>query len=127
MEVLGSDDTYELFKVISEKGSIDSQVLESRSGITKAQYYKRIQKLMACGLVTRKSKKLSLSSFGHAINDTRLKVETIVKEYHRLKAFDLVMNLKGMGKKEQTDLLDELIKNTDIKSILMENLNSLAA
>jgi malate/lactate dehydrogenase len=82
---------------------------------------------MACGLVTRKSKKLSLSSFGHAINDTRLKVETIVEEYSRLKAFDLVMNLKGMEKKEQTDLLDELIKNTDIKSILMEKLNSLAA
>jgi hypothetical protein len=38
-------------------------------------------------------------------------------------AFDLVINSKGMGKKERRELVEEFIKNIEIKTILIGKSN----
>jgi hypothetical protein len=78
---------------------------------------------MACGLVRRKSKNFSLTSFGQIINDLKVKIDSTVNEYYRLMAFDLVINSKGMGKKERRELVEEFIKNIEIKTILIGKSN----
>ncbi|HEY7109616.1 MAG TPA: hypothetical protein VH415_09330 [Nitrososphaeraceae archaeon] len=78
---------------------------------------------MACGLVRRKSKNFSLTSFGQIINDLKVKMDSTVNEYYRLMAFDLVINSKGMGKKERRELVEEFIKNIEIKTILIGKSN----
>jgi hypothetical protein len=97
MEVLGNNDTYGLFNTIAEKVSIDSQLLQSINGFSKAQYYKRIQKLIACGSVKRKYGILSLTAFGKVVNSGKLRIDIAVAEFYRLKALDLVKVSKGIG------------------------------
>jgi len=123
MKVLGNKDSFELFNIIVEKVNIDSRFLQSTSKLSKKRYYSGIQKLMACGLVRRKSKNFSLTSFGQIINDLKVKMDTTVNEYYRLMAFDLVINSKGMGRKERRELVEEFIKNIEIKTILIGKSN----
>lgn len=78
---------------------------------------------MACGLVRRKSKNFSLTSFGQIINDLKVKMDTTVNEYYKLMAFNLVINSKGMGKKERRELVEEFIKSIEIKTILIGKSN----
>jgi hypothetical protein len=119
MEVLGNNDTYGLFNTIAEKVSIDSQLLQSINGFSKAQYYKRIQKLIACGLVKRKYEILSLTAFGKVVNSGKLRIDIAVAEFYRLKALDLVKVSKGIGEEEERKLVDQIIKDTEIKPVLL--------
>jgi hypothetical protein len=119
MEVLGNNDTHELFNIIAEKVSIDSELLQSTNGFSKAQYYKKIQKLIASGLVKRKSGILSLTTFGKVVNSGKLRIDSAVSEFYRLKALDLVKLVKGIGEEEERKLIKQIIVDTEIKSVLL--------
>jgi hypothetical protein len=59
------------------------------NGFTKAQYYKRIQKLIACGLVKSRLRILSLTSFGKGVNSGKLRIDIAVAEFYRFKCVRL--------------------------------------
>ena len=119
MEVLGNNDTYEVFNTIAENVSIDSQLLQSMNGFSKARYYKRVQKLIACGLVKRKSGILSLTSFGKVVNSGKSRIDSAVSEYYKLKALDLIRVSKGIGDEEERKLINQIIEDTEIRSVLL--------
>jgi hypothetical protein len=119
MEVLGNYDTYKLFSMIAEKVSVESQLLQSVNGFSKAQYYKRIQRLLACGLVKRKYGILSLTSFGQVVYNGKLRIDTAVAEFYNLKAFDLIKESKGIGEVEKRILVEQIIKDAEIKTVLL--------
>jgi hypothetical protein len=89
MQVLDNSNSYELFNTIAEKVRIYSQLPRSMNGFTKAQYYKRIQKLIACGLVKRKLRILSLTSFGKGVNSGKSRIDIAVAEFYRFKGVRL--------------------------------------
>jgi hypothetical protein len=122
MKVLGNKDSFDLFNIIAEKVIIDTMVLQSTTRLSKKRYYTGIQKLMACGLIRRKSKNLSLTSFGQIVNDIMLKMDSAVNEYYRLKAVDLIISSRGIGEKECRQLVDEFIKDREIKTVLLERI-----
>jgi hypothetical protein len=74
--------------------------------------------------VRRKSKNLSLTTFGQAVNDLKVKMDSIVNESYRLKAVDVIMDLKGMGETERMDLIGKFIKDIELRSILMGRMKS---
>ena len=120
MKVLGNKDSFELFNTIAKRVIIDTILLQSTIGLSKKRYYTGIQKLIACGLVRRKSKNLSLTSFGRIINDRIVKMDSVVNEYYRLKAVDLIIDSRGIGEKECRQLVDEFIEDREIKTVLLE-------
>lgn len=57
-----------------------SQTLRSMYGFSMKQYYSRMQRLLAYGLVKRKLGTYSLSSFGRLVYQIKLKAVDFVKE-----------------------------------------------
>ncbi|HEY7110935.1 MAG TPA: hypothetical protein VH415_16025 [Nitrososphaeraceae archaeon] len=124
MKVLASQDSLELFTIIAKNNDINSRLLQSKSKLTGKRYYSGVRRLIACSLVRRKSKNLSLTTFGQAVNDLKVKMDSIVNESYRLKAVDVIMDLKGMGEKERMDLIGKFIKDIELRSILMGRMKS---
>jgi hypothetical protein len=124
MKVLANYDSLELFTIIVKNIDINSRLLQSKSKLAGKRYYSGLGRLITCGLVRRRSKNLSLTTFGQAVNDLKIKMDSIVNDYYRFKAADVIMDLKGMGEKERMDLIGKIIKDTEIRSILMGRMKS---
>lgn len=86
MQVLDNSNSCQLFITIAEKVRIDSQLFRSMNGFTKAQYYKRIQKLIACDLVKRKLRIFSLTSLE---SGKQLRIDIAAAEFYRFKGVRL--------------------------------------
>jgi len=80
-------------------------------GFSMKQYYSRMQRLLAYGLVKRKLGTYSLSSFGRLVYQIKLRMDAAIKEYHSLKAVDFV--------KEPMDLPEEVRKK--ISNIVIDD------
>jgi hypothetical protein len=53
------------------------------------------------------------------VNSGKLRIDIAVAEFYRLKALDLVKVSKGIGEEEERKLVDQIIKDTEIKSVLL--------
>jgi hypothetical protein len=89
------------------------------NGFSKNRYYYRIQELMAQGLVKRKLGIFSLTSFGEIIYDCKLRIDAAVNEYYKLKAIDSTTESKEIGANEGKELINKIISDIIIKSILL--------
>jgi predicted transcriptional regulator len=88
LKVLSDSASLALFKEVATRNSINSKSLMSQSGLTKKQYYTRVQKLYQQGLIRRKAGSFSLTSFGKVLYDCHLKIDNAVADIYSLKAID---------------------------------------
>jgi predicted transcriptional regulator len=83
------------FKAIASSENNDTDILITKLGLTRKQYYSSMEKLMDANLVRRISGKYHLTSFGKVIFSIQTKVEadieTAIKHYWELKALDSIM------------------------------------
>ena len=120
LKVLSDKDSVGLLNEISNKGSIDGENLMSINGLTKKQYYTRVQRLAGCGLIRRKSGKYSLTSFGRVIHDYKLKIENAVAEYYSLKAVDSFNDSREINSVQKKKLIETIVRDSTIKALLTE-------
>lgn len=103
LEILSDKGTLEIFHFIANNANVRSQSLLERFGFSTKQYYSRIQKLLAYGLVKRNLGVYSISSFGMVVYQNKLRMDAAVKEYQSLKAIDAIKGANelapGLGKK----------------------------
>ena len=78
-KVLSERDYVGLFNKVHNNGSIDSENLISLNGLTKKQYYTRVQRLEEYDLIRRKSGKYSVTTFGKVIHDCKLKIDNALR------------------------------------------------
>lgn len=120
LKVLSDKDSVGLFNEVSNKGSIDGESLMSINGLTKKQYYTRVQGLAECGLIRRKSGKYSLTSFGRVIHDYKLKIENAVADYYSLKAVDSFNDSREINSVQKKKLIETIVRDSTIKALLTE-------
>ena len=98
-----------------------SDILIAKTQLTRKQYYSRMSNLMKRGLVKRKNRKYTLTSFGKVVYDIHIIIEKVITNYYwKLKAFDLVeVTNSGLSKEEHNKILDALIDNEDIKQLII--------
>ena len=98
-----------------------SDILIAKTQLTRKQYYSRMSNLMKCGLVKRKNRKYTLTSFGKVVYDIHIIIEKVITNYYwKLKAFDLVeVTNRGLSKEEHNKILDALIDNENIKQLMI--------
>lgn len=77
--------------------------------------------LMKSGLVKRKNRQYTLTSFGKVVYDIHIIIEKVITNYYwKLKAFDLVeVTNRGLSKEEHNKILDALIDNENIKQLMI--------
>jgi hypothetical protein len=121
----------DVLKAISDNGSIelfrtvalakqDTDILISKTKLTRKQYYSRMSSLTKAGLIKRKSGKHTLTAFGKVIYYTTLiPIENAISYYWKLKAIDSLAMSKDHPAEELEKVIDNLIENHEIKAVLV--------
>jgi len=120
LDAISDAASMDLFSIIADTGSINSDRLISSCGLTKKQYYSRVQRLARNGLIRRKSGALSLTSFGKIVHDCKLRIDNAIVEYYSLKAIDAFRESKEIDQAQRKELIEKVITNGGLKSILLE-------
>lgn len=120
LKALSDPASMQLFKEIATRQSVDSDSLMSTGGLTKKQYYTRLQRLSQRGLVSRKNGSLSVTSFGKIIHDCKLKIDSAVAEYYSLRAVDAFNDSKEINNVQRKELIQKIITDGKFQSILLE-------
>jgi predicted transcriptional regulator len=115
---ISDDKSLELFRTVALE-TIDSKNLKSRTRLTRKQYYSRLSRMTRTGLVTKKSGKYILTTFGKIVYESQLTVENALNNYWKLKAIDSLETSNELPKEEQQKLIETLLDNREIKEILV--------
>jgi hypothetical protein len=114
---LSVDKSLALFNTIA-LGSSASDVLRSRVDLTRKQYYSRMSALLKAGLIKRRNRSYSLSSFGKIFYDAQVIIGKAIENYWKLAAIDSIELLPDIALNK---IIDVLIENPQIKgSVLRE-------
>jgi hypothetical protein len=114
LRALSADKSLVLFNTIA-LSSFDSDILISRLGFTRKQYYSRLSALVGAGLIKRRNRKYFLSSFGKIVYDAQLIIGQALQNYWRLVAIDSV-ELPDIERKK---IIQVLIENPEIRVSLL--------
>jgi predicted transcriptional regulator len=117
--VLSDDKSLALFNLAAFTLSGDASIVMSRLGITRKQYYSRLNQLINVGLVTRKSSNYFLTSFGKVVYEFHLLIGQAIESYWKLKAIDSIESSIPDSSEQRKNLIDTLIESSDIKNILL--------
>jgi hypothetical protein len=111
----------ELFRIVA-LAKQDTDTLISKTKLTRKQYYSRVSSLMNAGLIKRKNGKHTMSAFGKVIYyTTLLTIENAVNYYWKLKAIDSFEISNNLTSEEREKVIDNLIDNHEIKTVLVPN------
>jgi predicted transcriptional regulator len=132
--VMPSVDMCEIFKCISDDKSLTlfnsvalaqekSELLISKLGMTRKQFYARIERLSQQGLITRKGGRYNLTTMGKIVYHLQ---NTIGKaaEINRWKltTIDTLVNEAAIPTNELHTMVDNLIENEELRTIVHHTL-----
>jgi hypothetical protein len=120
LEVLSDRASLELIKEIATRNSVAGESLMSLSGLTRKQYYSRVQKLKQQGLISRRFGLLSLTSFGKVLYDCQHKIDNAIADIYSLKAIDSFKDSKELNNEQRKELIEKIITDGKLQSILLE-------
>jgi predicted transcriptional regulator len=119
LEAIADSKSLEIFTDIA-KGSVESEVLKQREGLSRKQFYMRTKQLLNAGLVRRHKGKFSLTNFGIVIYHAQLVMEAGVNNYWKLKAIDSIQSSGAIGEHERLKLIKTILNDDTIESILVK-------
>ena len=120
LKVLSDADSLRLFKEIANRKSIDGESLMSISGLTKKQYYTRLQRQSQQVLILRRRGSFSLTSFGKVVYDYHLKLDDAIAQYYSLRAVDAFKDSKDLDGVQRKELIEKIISDGRLQSILLK-------
>jgi predicted transcriptional regulator len=117
LKMLSDDKSLAVFDMVGSSLSSDSAAVLTRLGMTKKQYYWKMNQLIDAGLVKKKSDRYLLTSLGKIVYETQILIGKAVEDYWKLKAIDSIRNPFPVD--DQKKMIDIIIEKNDIKNILL--------
>src|SRR3982751_690775 len=115
LKAISDNRSLELFRTVALTKP-DTDILISKTKLTRRQYYSRMSSLMNAGLIKRKNGKHALTTFGKVIYDMALRtIENTVRNYWKLKAIDSLEMSKDLSAEERKKITYSFIDNQVIK------------
>ena len=119
LKVISDSKSLEIFRDIA-KGIVESDVLKQKEGISKKQFYSRMQGLMKVGLVKRRKGRFSLTNFGIIVYHAESVIEGGVSNYWKLRAIDSIQNSEQIAEHERMKLIKTILNDNAIENILVK-------
>jgi predicted transcriptional regulator len=95
--------------------------LMDKAGLSRKQFYSRMDRLIKTGLVKRKNGRYFLTSFGKLIYYSIMdKAENAIKDEPKLKAIDSFKANQDIPKEELAKLIDTLVDDKEVKDVLLQ-------
>ncbi len=137
-KALSDDMSIQLFRLIAGdsaaynntaqkiEGNKQNGRLMDRAGLSRKQFYSRMDRLIKTGLVKRKNGRYFLTSFGKLIYYSIMdKAENAIKDESKLKAIDSFKANQDIPKEELAKLIDTLVDDKEIKDVLLQEEDAL--
>jgi hypothetical protein len=122
LESISDEKALALFKTIA-LAKPDSDILLTKTQLSRKQYYSRMSVLMRSGLVRRNKGRYALTAFGKVVYDIEITIEIALENLWKLRAVDLVQVEEALSREEQTRILDTLIDSAKIKDVLLARIS----
>ena len=119
LKAIADDKSLILFNTIAIAGG-DSDILITRLGVTRKQFYSRISALQKTGLISRKNRQYVLTSLGLIVYDSQLMIGKATNAYWKLKAIDSLETEHKLPADERNKIINTLVDNQDIIKILVK-------
>lgn len=116
-KALSNDHALSLLRAIAIERR-EPDVLRADLKLTSKQYYSRISALTKSNLVQKKGGMLSLTSFGKLVYESQITIEKGLEDLSKLKVIDSLGASSGLSKEERDNIVNILIQNREIKTIL---------
>jgi hypothetical protein len=121
LKVISDKKSLELFRIVA-LAKQDTDIIISKTKLTRKQYYSRMSSLMKAGLIKRKSGKHTLTAFGKVIYYTTLMpIENAINYYWKLKAIDSLEMSNDLPADERRKIIDSFIENQEIKAVFISD------
>jgi predicted transcriptional regulator len=117
LAAISDDASLELFKLVAQ-ADISSYDLKNKTKLTRKQYYSRLFRLTRSGLIRRKDNVYSLTTFGKIFYDAVKTIENALNNFWRMRAIDSLEIADGIPPEEHQRLIETLLKDQEIKTIL---------
>ncbi len=119
LKAIADDKSLILFNTIAIAGG-DSDILITRLGVTRKQFYSRVSALQKTGLISRKNRQYVLTSLGLIVYDSQLMIGKATNAYWKLKAIDSLEIEHRLPADERNKIINTLVDNQDIIKILVK-------
>jgi len=119
LTAISDDKSLLLFNTVA-LSSGNTDILITKLGLTRKQYYSRMSALTNAGLISRSNGKYSLTSFGKVVYEAQLLIEKAKQYYWKLRAIDSVeLSARGLSLEERGKIIETLIVEDDLKEVLL--------
>lgn len=119
LKAVSDNISIEIFRLIA-LSKLNTDLIISKTKLTRKQYYTRMFRLMKAGLIKRKNGNYTLTAFGKVIYCTTIiPIEKAINYYWILKAIDSLEMSNDLTIEEHKKLIDSLIDNQEIKTVLV--------
>jgi hypothetical protein len=121
LRIISDDKSLALFNMVTFALSRDTDLAMTGLGMTKRQYYSRMNRLIKVGLVLRKRGKYLLTSFGRVVYESLILVEQAIEDYWRLNVIDSIERISDndIPIRERVKIVESLIDRKKITRILL--------
>ena len=121
--------TEEVFAVLADRHSLNivrmayfglkSSSMNYKSNISKKQFYSRLKRLRDMGIIEKRNSVYRTTTFGSLLYNGQIKaLENVLANYWNLKAVDVLKAKQDFPLREKETLIEEMIQNTSLKSIV---------
>jgi hypothetical protein len=99
----------------------NAPIAVSRLKLTRKQYYSRMSNMINANLITRRSGRYFLTSFGKVVYETQMLIGRAQQSYWKLKAVDTIESScsNTLTPEERVRLISSLIMDNELKEILL--------
>ena len=123
MKKISDDKTLTLFNSIAVSDG-ERYIPLRELNLTTKQYYSRISGLIDAGLIRRRKGRYSITLLGKVVYDSQMTIGKTLSYYWKLKAIESIETSSAvLPDAELAQLIDTLIDNHLIKSILMKSIS----
>jgi hypothetical protein len=116
---ISDEKSWGLFRTIAQE-AFDSKSLKNSAKLTRKQYYSRLSRMTRAGLVSKRSGRYALTTFGKIVYEAQVIVENALQNYWKLKAIDSLEISNELPKEERFKVIDSLVDNEELKQILVK-------
>jgi predicted transcriptional regulator len=121
-DAICDDRALKLFDAIATNGG-KSGHLSEQLDLSRKEYYSRMSRLIKTGMVKRKNGTHFLTAFGEIVYDAQVTIKKAVQSYWKLKAIDSIDSSDEISEIERKNLLDTLLEDGEIKTILLQRIS----
>jgi CheY-like chemotaxis protein len=119
VSAISDDKAFAIFRTIAlGNGVYDSDILISKTKLTRMQYYSRLADFIKAGLVKRKNGKYFLTSLGKIVYNNQRIIESALANHWKLKAIDSFESSNELSREERQGFIDSLIDDHYIKEVI---------